>query len=391
MTPQAHAEAAARLERLRGFVAADPKNPALVAESAELALQLGLARDAHQWIEVALAATPGDPRLLASFASAKLGMGELQAAVDLLGPLVESNPDSVPLRYNYGYALLRVGQYEQAKEALARIVDRAEAPANTRHLLLSALHYLGELDEAIGHGLKIAELNPGDVMAAGMLSLIYADAGNWAEAKRWSKTVLQDQPDNLEGLLAAGTVALTEEDDEDARAKFDKALERGPANERAWAGRGAAAMLKFNLPEARSNFERAVQAMPQNVQLRNALAWCQMLEKDYAGAKATLESALAIDRTVGDTHGNLAVLAVFEGRREEAEHLAKRARGLDPMSFGATLADTLLLQAAGRPEAARQLFEANFRAAAWPGGGTAADVLLRTARRKHQHGYPRPR
>jgi tetratricopeptide (TPR) repeat protein len=378
----AQPEATARLERLRGFLEVDPKNASLLKESADLALRLGLAKDAQGWLERALGAVPEDSYLLASLASAKLALGEPQAALELLEPLVKANETSVALRYNYGYALLRVGRYAEARDALAAIVENPEAPSNTRQLLVRALHFLGEVGEAIEHAKKIAEAHPDDPAAAGTLSLLYVDADQWAEARRWSELALKGQPENLDALLAAGTVAIADEHEDDAQKIFEKALEKAPRNGRAWAGLGTASMLKLDIAGAREHFARAVEDMPNHVTMLNALAWCQMLVKDYAAAHETLKRSLAVDRTIGDTHGALAMLAVFQGRWDEADLHAKRARGLAPDGFGGRMVEILKLQSGGQGELARQKFESGLRSVAAPGGGTLADMLIRTVQKR---------
>jgi tetratricopeptide (TPR) repeat protein len=385
-----HAETAARLERLRGFLEADPKNTGLLVEAADLAMQLGLAKDAHAWVERALSAIPEDPHLLARLASAKLALGEIPAALELLEPLVKANETEPALRYNYGYALLRAGRYAEARDALAAIVDEPEAPPATRPLLVRALHHLGELEAAIEHAGKQAAAHPDDPAAAGMLSLLYVDASDWAEARRWSERALKGQPGNLDALLTAGTIAMADEKEDEAQRIFEKALEAAPRNGRAWLGLGTAAMMRFDVPTARKHFERALEDMPGHVDTMNALAWSQMLGKEYEAARATLERSLAINRNVGNTHGALAMLAAFQGRWDEAEAHGKRARGLDPESFGGRMVEVMKMQSAGQGELARQKIEAGFKAVAVPGGGTLADMMARMmVKRAPRNGPPR--
>jgi tetratricopeptide (TPR) repeat protein len=351
----AHPEASARLGRLRGFLEADPGNAALLAECAGLALQLGLEEDALSWTERALAAGPGDPQLQEWLAGAKLA-----------------------LRYRSGRALLHAGRYREARDSLASIVDDPQAPSDTRHLLVRALHYLGEVKEAIEHANKHAEANPDDAAAAGSLSLLYLDANDLPEAKRWSERALAGQPSNLDALLAAGTVAVGYEKEDEAERAFERALELSPTNGRAWAGLGIAAILKFDLASARGRFEKALADMPESGGTWNALAWCQMLEKDYAAAAASLERSMAINRNIGDTHGGFAMLCALQGRWDEAEHHTKRARALDPRAFGAAMARVLKAQEAGEGDLARERLLRGLASVAAPGGGTLADMLART-------------
>jgi tetratricopeptide (TPR) repeat protein len=372
------AEAAARLEKLRGFLKMDPGNPSMLAECADLALQLGMPRDAATWTERALEGAPQDPYLLARLASAKIALGEAEPAIRLLEPLAAAHESEPAIRYNLGYAYMRAGRYAEAKEALAAIVDHPAAPASTRHFLARALHHLGELDEAIEHAREHAEAHPEDAMAAGTLSLLYFDAAELAEAKRWSERALAGQPDSLDALLAAGSVAVVNEDEEQAAQAFEKALKASPLNGRAWAGLGMVAMMKLDLTAARGYFEKALADMPGQIGAWNALAWCQMLQKDFAAAQASLERSLAINRNIADTHGALAALEAFQGRWQEADQHAKRALGLDPGSFAGQMAGWLKMQSAGKGQLALAEMMGMMRAHPAMRGGSIADMLGRT-------------
>src|ERR1700694_1686223 len=169
-------DTAARLERLRGLVQTDPDNRALLTDCADLAMQLGQVADAQAWAQRACATAPEDPAL----------------------------------RYNLAYTLLHAGKYAEAKEALSPIAEDPGAPPPTRNLLARALHYLGAVEEAIEVLRRQLEEHPEDAMAAGMLSLLYVDANDFTQARKWSRSALDEQPANLDALLAAGAVALAD-------------------------------------------------------------------------------------------------------------------------------------------------------------------------------------
>jgi tetratricopeptide (TPR) repeat protein len=376
------AEAAARLERLRVLLEQDPKNKGLLAQCADVALELGLARDAQGWIERALERAPGDPHLGARLASVKLALGDAKGALELLEPLAKAHQSSTALRYNLGYALVHAGRHAEAKDVLLQVVEQPDAPGGTRHLLVRALHYLGEVKPAIEQALKHAETRPGDAAMAGMLGLLYLDANDFAAARRWSEKALALQPLNLDALLASGSVALGDEDEDRAKETFERAAKASPANGRAWLGLGLAQMMKFDVPGARKHFEQALANMPEHIGTWHALAWCQIMGQDLPGAQASFERALAIDHNFGETHGGLGVLAAFQGKWEEARHHAKRALALDPQSFSGRLVHVLELQRAGKPELARQIVERGMKSYQVPGGGSLADALGRMMRKR---------
>jgi tetratricopeptide (TPR) repeat protein len=107
-----------------------------------------------------------------------------------------------------------------------------------------------------------------------------------------------------------------------------------------------------------------------------------MLQKDYAGAKASLERSLAIDRNIPDTHGGLAALEAFQGHWQEADQHAKRALGLDPNSFVGQMAGWIKMGRAGQGNAAWAEMTRMMRAHPALRGGTIFDMLNRTAAKR---------
>ena len=81
----------------------------------------------------------------------------------------------------------------------------------------------------------------------------------------------------------------------------------------------------------------------------------QILQNDLDGAKRSFEEALALDRTFGETHGGLAVVAVMSGKGVAAQPMVRRGLGLNPQSFSAQFAQSLLLKAEGNTTQAQKL------------------------------------
>ena len=97
--------------------------------------------------------------------------------------------------------------------------------------------------------------------------------------------------------------------------------------------------------------------MAEHIGTWHALAWCQLLEGDLAGAKHSFDKAYAIDRTFGETHGGFALVHALRGEHKEAEESIKRATRLDPTGQSALYARSVLLLDEGRPNEARKIVE----------------------------------
>jgi Tfp pilus assembly protein PilF len=116
-------------------------------------------------------------------------------------------------------------------------------------------------------------------------------------------------------------------------------------------------MLLGDVPSARSLLERAATTMPDHIGTWHALAWCQLLEGDLAGAKHSFDKAFALDRTFGETHGGFALVHALRSERKEAEESIKRAMRLDPQGRAARYAQSVLLLDEGRVDEARKLVD----------------------------------
>ena len=135
-------------------------------------------------------------------------------------------------------------------------------------------------------------------------------------------------------------------------------------------------MLRGDVPGARALLERASVQMPDHIGTWHALAWCQLMEGDLAGAKRSFDKAFALDRTFGETHGGFALVHALRAERKEAEESIKRAMRLDPQGRTARYAQSVLLMDAGRVEEARQLIDGMLGRT--PGAeGVPADFIYR--------------
>jgi Tfp pilus assembly protein PilF len=116
--------------------------------------------------------------------------------------------------------------------------------------------------------------------------------------------------------------------------------------------------------------------MPDHIGTWHALAWCQLLEGDLAGAKRSFDKAFALDRTFGETHGGFALVHALRSERKEAEESIKRATRLDPQGRSARYAKSVLLLDDGQVDEARKLIDDIV--ARTPGAGAvSADFIFK--------------
>ena len=372
-------EALARLERRLEYLKADPENLNLLAECADLSLELGRRDEARALLERGLALKAADPYLRARLAMVKLSGGDVAGALEILEALVKGGETAAALRYNFAYALMLAGRYAEAKEQLALIA--AEMP-QAAMLLVRAHHHLGELEEAIRVAEDYATAHPEDAEVSGQLAMLYMDADDFTKSRAWADKALALKQKMPEAYFTAGFLALGDEDEERAEELLARAIELDPRSGRAWAGKGLAAMLRGDLGAGEEALARAVQYMPQHIGTWHALGWCQILAGALDKAEASFRKAYDLDRTFGETHGALAVLELMRGAGNRAQRRADTALRLDPQSFSGRYAK-VLLEAKNdemRAEGVRRILSSQGALR----GGTLLDMLARHAGRKRK-------
>jgi tetratricopeptide (TPR) repeat protein len=381
-TPQNPQDA---LDRYTRFLDSDPANLQLLARAIDLCIDLGDTERGLQWAARALALSPGDPYFLYRKGCLQMSASRLDEAEQAFREAVERSDEPAP-RAKLGHVLLLLGKYPEAKDVLAQALSQTErAPevaAEVAALYLRALHYLGEVQEAIGFGEQQLEKVPGQPTLLAMLSTLYTDSGDLGKAKEAAQKSLAMTDRAPEALVTLGTAALNDQETEQAADYFRRALEQSPKSGRAWVGQGLASMLALDLDGAEKSLKAGVQNMPTHVGSWHALAWCQILKKDAAAAEASLTKALELDRNFAETHGGLAVVALMQGDTEKAKTSIRRALGLDTQCFSARFAQSLLLSHGGREDAARQLVQGILGSMHTADGRSLLTVLSRFPARK---------
>jgi tetratricopeptide (TPR) repeat protein len=320
-----------RLNQVLGYLALDPQNVALLAEASDLALQRGDLVAARELVERTLRLQPQDAVSRYRMAVILLAERQAEQSIALTQALIDAGEQHPAVRFAHARGLAMAARFADAEPVLAALLSENASFAELPHLYIRTLHYLGRIDDALRFAQTYTGTHPDDGVGQGMLGLLYLDHGDIARAGEVSATALDHAPNNVDALLTAGSVALAYENQDQAKAHFDKALALSADSGRAWAGLGLAKMLDLDLAAARTDFEKAVQFMPTHLGSHSALAWVQILQRDYAAARATLDASLVVDRNFGETHGGLAVVAALEGDWDHAKRLADTALRLQPL------------------------------------------------------------
>jgi tetratricopeptide (TPR) repeat protein len=351
-----------RVARLTGFLRQDPDNLTLLADLADLLLELDDAFEAERHVAVALALQPEDQGFRYRQAVISHRQGDLAQARALLDELVAQGVDEPGVRFERGRVQFAQGDFAQALQTLQPLCDPQaldELRPMSTFLSVRSLHQLNQLPQAIQLAESALQRGP-DPALSSALATLYLDAERSADAARlYGQAEAQGQL-NSELLAVGGYVALGEGDLAVAQARFKASLAATPHAGRAHLGLGLSYATLGDLPQACTALEAAAQTMPSHLGTWHALAWMRLLAKDLDAAQAAFETALEADHNFGETHGGLAIVALMRGDEAAAQGLIRTGQKLDPTAFNVAAASLLLAepgQTLGSPQFQERAFQ----------------------------------
>lgn len=357
-TPDAKTEGSSRYQRLRGYLASDPSNLTLALDTAAAAREAGDLQSEQEVLRDIAEKHPDNSALTFALGTNALNRRDFRYAEVCFDSMLAGGTEHPAIRYNLAFARFYGGDYEAVLRVLDPMseADWAQVP-QAHKLYAQAAHHVDEddLSRSISHLERYLATHQDEPEARGLLALAYFDDDRNEDAERQLLAALQRQPGEPNALLVQGGLALERQDQRLAQESFQTIIDVQPHNGRAWSGLAFAHLLNLDFPTATEAFGHAVEHMPDHIGTWHGLAWLQILSGDLLAAEASFGKALAIDRNFGDTHGGLAVVAAMQGRTDECRRMIRRALGLNPLSFPARYAESILLAKVGDGEKSAEI------------------------------------
>lgn len=365
-----------RLERLLGFLEADPQNLQLLFSAAEAALDSGEPSRVAEFVErySAIAPPPAELENLAGIAA--MSEGKFELASTTFQALRERAPDDPALRFNLAWCVAMLGEWKQ----VADLLDETTIGQGARSaaLKVQALHHLGELEDALAWGQGALERYPDDPALHAVLAYAAFDAGEAELARRHA----EGAGETPKAHTVLGLLDLTHERFDSALEQFDLALAQLPSEGRALLGKGLALLAQQEFQAASPLLDRAAEGFAVHQSAWTAAAWARVSLGDYAGGRERFERALQIDDSSAEAEGGLAVVETLEGHLETAQTRIDRALSLAPDDVSAALAKAVLAMRHGDNASAERIHDAVLRLPAGTGGRTIGQAVLDFARRR---------
>lgn len=344
-----------RLQRLGGYLQADPGNAPLLRDYAAEALHVHEHRAAALAIErlAQHAQTTLDDELLRARAWRLDGQpAKALAALDQAAPRW---PGDGRIALERAAAHFGLQAFDAALEALPETGTDPALPAalaaEARAMRVRLLHHLGRIDDALAEAFGDGQPLPTAVARAVLPALM--DASRLDDAQALANVLLQaggDAPAPYEVCEPLAAAALDRDDVEAARRWSSEALQRRRDDGRVWLLHGLAELRAGAQEPALAALGRAAALMPAHAGSQLALGWAQLARNDLAAAQSAFEEACEISPAFAECHGSLAVVAALRGQAPQARELIRTAQRLDRHSASALWAQQLL---EGTPEPAQ--------------------------------------
>ncbi|MBD8679362.1 tetratricopeptide repeat protein [Sphingomonas sp. CFBP 13720] len=357
-------------EQLAAFLATDPDNAALIADTARAALDAGRPTEAAVLAARHRALDGPSPAMDHVIGLAAMAAGDWTGAVAAFGALNAAGIAATGIGYNLAWSHAMLGQHD---DAIALLNDDVVADLpQAAQLLIGLLHDRGDIDRAEAVARAAFDRFPDHVGVNAVISTLAIDIEDLDLAGAAASRA-GDHPD---ALVTRGTLAMDDSDPQAASALFDAALAVRADHPRALVGRGLLA-LNAQDPAAASWLDRGAEAFGSHPGSWIAAGWAHLLAGNAADARVRFDRALAIDDRFAEAQGSLAVLDILAGDVVGGRRRAVIARRLDPASFSAALAAAMLAAGDGDAAAVERIVGLALTTPIDDGGTTIAQALAR--------------
>ncbi|MFP6809129.1 MAG: sulfotransferase [Pseudomonadales bacterium] len=289
-------------------------------------IQRGKLKEAEAMARQILRTHPRDANMLLVLGVALMRQNKFEEALKYLSKSVKNAPGLAGGHEQYGLALAALGRFNEAEESLQRALA-LDPNSKTVHAKLTRLQLMqGKDEESRKTRERMFEINP-QLQKLQEARTLQAD-GKLDEARKIVKSVLREDPVDVNALSSMAGICMAQDAFNDAEAFLRKALELAPDFGHAWS------LLSLALKE-QSKFDEAVNA---------------------------LEKACSLEPKNADWHSNLGNLLLAWGKEERALDSFNKALAIDPGNVGALLSKGHVLKTMGNLDDAISAYRASAKA-----------------------------
>jgi len=289
-------------------------------------IQQGNLVEAEALARQILRAHPRDANILLVLGVALMRQNKFKEALKHLSKSIKIAPELAGVHEEYGLALAASGRFKEAEESLQSAL-KLDPNSKSVHAKLTRLQAMqGNDEESQKTRERMFEINPHWQKLQDARKL--QTDGKLDEARRIVKSVLREDPIDVNALSSMAGICMAQDAFNDAEAFLRKALELAPDFGHAWS------LLSLALKE-QSKFEEAVKA---------------------------LDKACSLEPKNADWHSNLGNLLLTWGKEERALDSFNKALVINPGHVGALLSKGHVLKTMGDLDDAISAYRASAKA-----------------------------
>jgi len=253
---------------------------ALASEPGNVPVRLNLALAYYKTADLGNAADqltavikqqPANRQAIFLLADCDLRMGENKKVIELLSPLEKDAPNDKALIYLLGTALIRDEQPARGQLLVDRILRDGDS-AEARLLLGTTKMNAREFAEALVDLKRAAELNPELPDVFSYLGLALLSTGDTPAAAEAFQKELASNPNDFLSNLQLGVLQKQEQQYDEARARFERALRVRPGDPGVRYQLATLDLQAGDLAKACSQLEKLVKETPNFVEAHVSLA-----------------------------------------------------------------------------------------------------------------------
>jgi len=214
---------------------------------------------------------PANRQAILLLADCDLRLGENKKVIELLSPLEKDSPNDKALIYLLGTALIRDEQPARGQLLVDRILRDGDS-AEARLLLGTTKMNAREFAEALVDLKKAAELNPQLPDVFSYLGLALMSTGDTPAAAEAFQKELASNPNDFLSNLQLGVLLKQDQQFDEARARFDRALRVRPGDPGVRYQLATLDLQAGDLAKACSLLEKLVKESPNFVEAHVSLA-----------------------------------------------------------------------------------------------------------------------
>ena len=343
----------ARSKKMEQFLEQDPENVNLFCECFELFLQLGDFDKAAKLVEKTLQILPEESSVVFCQSKLYLAQGAFDKALESTLNLIEKGVMNPGVLYNQVWSQLNLAMYESVVENIESHLEFTQQYPPLLLVKVRALHHLQQFQLAIEAVESYIELDLTNDEAFGLNAILHLDIAEYESAKLQANKALAINPYNHDALTTLSSLALNHQEPDEVLKLLSIKPELTSKSGRMMLNLGQAFMLKMEFDKAESALKDAASLMSSHIGTWHALAWVEIVLGKIDDAKRCFERAMELDRNFSESHGGLAVIAIFQNELTLAEKLTKTSLKLDPLCTSGRYAESLLLEKHGNAELAK--------------------------------------